>query len=102
MMCLVTVRQLKPGTFDEFRTAWTPDPWPPQLTRVEVLRNDDDPDQVMTVGYMDLSADELDAMRDQPEVLEGEAARLQRIAPFEDAVLVNGIFALTEEVSPPR
>ena len=102
MMCLVTVRQLKPGSYDDFRAAWAPKPWPPQLSRVEVLRNDDDPDQVMTVGYMDVTADELDAMRDQPETLEGEAARLQRIAPFEERLLVNGIFELTEEVSPPR
>ena len=73
MMCLVTVRRLKPGSYDEFRAAWTPDPWPAQLERVEVLRNDDDPDQVMTVGYLDVTADELDAMRDQEEILEGEA-----------------------------
>ena len=28
MMCLVTVRRLKPDSYDEFRAAWTPDPWP--------------------------------------------------------------------------
>lgn len=100
MMCLVTVRQLKPGSYDEFRAAWTPDPWPPQLARVEILRHDDDPDQVMTVGYMDMTADELDAMRDQEDVLAGEAARLARIAPFEEQVLVNGVFELVEEVRP--
>ena len=72
----------------------------PMVMTVEVLRNDDDPDQVMTVGYMDVSADELEALRDQPETLAGEAARLQRIAPYEDAVLVNGIFALVEDVRP--
>lgn len=100
MICLVTVRQLKPGSYDEFRAAWTPDPWPEQLQRVEVLRNDDDPDQVMTVGYLDISIDEMEAMRDQPDVLTGEAARLERIAPFEDKVLVNGVFELVEEVRP--
>ena len=53
----------------------------------------------MTVGYLDVTADELDAMRDQEEILEGEAARLERIAPFEEQVLVNGIFELVEEVT---
>lgn len=99
MMCLVTVRQLKPDSYESFRAAWTPDPWPAQLKRVEVLRNDDDPDQVMTIGYLDVTAEELETMRDQPEVLTGEAARLERIAPFEDRVLVNGIFELVEEVT---
>jgi len=99
MMCLVTVRQLKPDSYESFRAAWTPDPWPDKLQRVEVLRNDDDPDQVMTVGYLDVSADELESMRDRPEILTGEAARLERIAPFEDRVLVNGIFELVEEVT---
>ena len=100
MICLVTVRQLKPGTYDEFRAAWKPDPWPEQLQRVEVLRNDDDPDQVMTVGYMDVTIDEMEALRDRPEILQDEAARLERIAPFEERVLVNGVFELVEEVRP--
>ena len=102
MMCLVTVRQLKPGSYDDFRRAWQPDPWPASLSRVEILRNDDDPDEVITVGYLDLSADELEAMRDQPEILEGELRRLERIAPFEERVLVNSVFELVEEVRPER
>jgi hypothetical protein len=99
MMCLVTVRQIKPGSFDDFRQAWTPDPWPDALRRIEILRNDDNPDEVMTVGYLDLTADELDAMRDETAILEGEARRLERIAPYEDRVLVNGVFELVEEVT---
>jgi hypothetical protein len=101
MMCLVTVRQLKPGSYEDFRTAWAPDPWPPQLSRVEILRNDDNPDEVITIGYVDVTPDELDAMRDEPEVLAGEARRLERIAPFEDRVLVNSVFELVEEVPRP-
>jgi hypothetical protein len=101
MMCLVTVRQLKPGSYEDFRTAWAPDPWPPALQRVEILRNDDNPDEVITIGYVDVTPDELDAMRDEPAVLEGELRRLERIAPFEDRVLVNSIFELVEEVTPP-
>ncbi len=100
MMCLITVRQIKPGKYDDFRAAWQPDPWPPQLTRVEVMRNDDNPDEVITIGYVDCTPDELEAMRDDPAILEGEARRLERIAPYEDRVLVNSIFELVEEVRP--
>ena len=100
MICLVTVRQLKPGSYDEFRAAWKPDPWPEQLQRVEILRADDDPDQVTTIGYLDITADEMEALRDQPEILEGEAKRLERMAPFEERILVNSVFELVEEVRP--
>jgi hypothetical protein len=102
MMCLVTVRQLKPGSFDEFREAWAPTPWWPQLAKIEILRNDDNPDQVLTIGYVDVTPDELETLRDSPEILESEAKRLERIAPFEDRIIVNGIFELTEELSSPR
>lgn len=99
-MCLITVRQLKPGAYEDFRAAWQPDPWPPQLSHVEVMRNDDNPDEVITVGYVEATPDELEAMRDDPAILEAEARRLERIAPFEERVLVNSIFELVEDVRP--
>jgi hypothetical protein len=98
-MCLVTVRQIKPGTYEEFRKAWQPDPWPPQLVRAEIMRNDDNPDEIVTIGWVDATPDELETMRDSPEILEGEARRLERMAPYEDALLVNSIFEVVEEVT---
>jgi hypothetical protein len=101
MMVLVTVRQLKPGTYEDFRKAWEPTPWWPQLTGLQILRNDDNPDEVLTVGYVDVNAEELEELRDSPEILESEAKRLERIAPFEERLVVNGIFELAEELRPP-
>jgi hypothetical protein len=102
MMCAVTVRQIKPGTYDEFREAWEPDPWLPRLERALVLRNEDNPDQVLTIGFFAATQDELDAeVRDDPAVLTAEERRLRRIAEFEERVLLNGIFELAEEVLPP-
>lgn len=101
MMCLVTIRQIKPGSYEDFRRAWEPDPWPPQLSRIEVLRNDDNPDEVITIGYLEMTPEEMETMRDKPEILEAEAQRLERIAPFEERVLVNSVFELVEEVAPP-
>lgn len=100
MMCLVTVRQLKPGTYEEFRRAWAPDPWPPQLTRVEIMRNDDNPDEVITVGYVDCTPEELDQMRDDPAILKAEAERLQRITQYEERLVVNSVYELVEDVRP--
>ena len=101
MMALVTVRQIKPDTYDEFRKAWAPVPWWPQLTKIEILRNDEDPNEILTVGYVDVNAEELEDLRDSPEILRSEAERLERIAPFEERLLVNGVFELVEEVTPP-
>ena len=100
-MCAVTVRQIKPGTYEEFRKAWEPDPWLPKLTRALVFRNDDNPDMVMSVGFFDASIDEIDAIRDDPTVLAEEESRLRRISQFEEQVVLNGIFELVDEVFPP-
>ena len=103
MMCAVTVRQIKPDSYDEFRKAWEPDPWLPRLERALVFRNEDNPDQVLTIGFFDATQDELDTeVRDDPAVLGAEEKRLRRIAQFEERVLLNGIFELAEEVVAPE
>ena len=100
-MCAVTVRQIKPGTYEDFRKAWEPDPWLPKLTRALVFRNEDNPDMVLSVGFFDASLEESDAIRDDPAVLAEEEGRLRRISEFEERVVLNGIFELTDEVLPP-
>jgi hypothetical protein len=102
MMCAVTVRQIRPDSYDEFRKAWEPDPWLPRLERALVLRNEDNPDQVLTIGFFDADQETLDTeVRDDPAVLQAEERRLRRISEFEERVLLNGIFELTEEVLRP-
>ena len=103
MMCAVTVREIKPDSYDAFRKAWEPDPWLPRLDRALVLRNEDNPDQVLTIGFFDASQDELDSeVRDKPDVLSAEERRLRRISEFEERVLLNGIFEVAEEVVAPE
>ena len=101
MMAAVTIRQIKPGAYEDFRKAWEPDPWVPSLRNIVVLRNDADPDQVLTIGFFETDVDGIDALRDDPEVLRHEEARLKRIAPFEERVVINGIFEVADEVSRP-
>ena len=101
MMCMVSVRQLKPGTYDEFREAWEPVAMPPSFKRAVVLRNEDNPDQVLTIGYFDVGPEEFDAVRDDVEMLGNEAKRIGRIAPFEQAVVLNGVFEVVDEIGPP-
>ena len=101
MMCAVTVRQIKPGTYEEFRKAWEPDPWLPRLSNALVFRNEDNPDQVLTIGFFEADQEELDTVRDDPAVLTEEEQRLRRIADFEERVLLNGIYEMVEDVKPP-
>lgn len=101
MMCAVSVRQITPGSYEEFRKAWEPDPWLPNLRNALVLRHEDDPEQVLTIGFFEGGQADLDALRDDPEFLAREEKRLRRIAQFEEHVLVNGIYELVEDVAPP-
>lgn len=98
MMAAVTVRQIKPGSYEDFRRAWEPDPGLPKLRNAIVLRNDDNPDQVLTIGFFDTDAEGVDEIRDDPAVLRSEEARLRRIAEFEERVLLNGIYELVDEI----
>ena len=92
MLCALTVRRLKPGTYDQFRAAWEPAPWPPFLSRAYLVRNQDDPDEVAAFGFLDMSAAELEALRDDPAFLMNEAGRMERIGAFEDSVILNAIY----------
>ena len=101
MLCVMTVRRIKPGSYDEFRKAWQPDHWLPFATEVRIMRSPDDPNEVASFGFVDATVDELEAIRDDPEFLASETARIERIAAFEEAVLLNTIYEVVEEFSPP-
>lgn len=98
-MCAVTIRSIKPGSYEAFRRAWEPDPWPPELQRVLVSRNEQDPDQVLTASFFDLPPEELEAARDDARMLGAEESRLRRIAMYEDDVVFKGIFEVVEEIA---
>ena len=53
MLCAHTVRRLKPGKFDEFVSGFGPpdDAAPQGWVRFNVLRDLNDPDQVVTFGF---------------------------------------------------
>lgn len=98
MLCLLTVRRLKPGAESEFRAAWTPEHWHERLVRAFHIRNQDDPNEVITLAFFDGSADDIDAMRDDPAWMAGEERRLRRIAPLEEAIRLSGVYEVVEEI----
>ena len=92
MICALTVRTLKPGTFDEFREAFLsgmdPDSPPEGWVRFDMLRNAENPDEVITFGFFDGSVDEL--RRDESE--QGYEEQMRRIEPFVASTGTSGLF----------
>ena len=62
MMWLLTERWLTPGSFTAFRAAWEPQRQPEQLVRDYHLRDQGDPDHIISFGLFDLTAAEFDAL----------------------------------------
>jgi hypothetical protein len=97
MLCALTVRKLKPGTFEEFREAFMslidPEHPPEGWLRFDMLRNTDDPDEVICFGFFDGTVEELHERSSEM----GRNTQQQAIAPFVDAVGADGIFEVVEE-----
>ena len=100
MICALTVRTLKPGSFDAFRDAFMagmdegqpPEGW----VRFTMLRNADHPDEVITFGHFTGTPEEL--RRAAAE--QGYDEQLARIAPYVESVGADGLYELVEERSP--
>jgi hypothetical protein len=101
MLCMLTVRRLKPDAEDAFKEAWAPEHWHSRMVRAYHLRSEDDPQQVITLGFFEGTQEELDAMRDDPAWMSGEERRLKRIAPLEESVLLSGVWDVVEEIANP-
>ena len=78
MLCVLTHRRLKPGTYEEFRAAWQPNDWWPAFRNGYHLRSADDPDEVISFAFYDATPEEFEAIRDDPRWLEAEDQRLRR------------------------
>jgi hypothetical protein len=101
MVCAVTIRTLKPGSFESFRRDWEPRPWPPQVSRVAICRNEQNPDQILTLTNVDVPMGRLDELRDDPVLIGAEEERLERIAQYEEALVFKGFFEIAEELVSP-
>jgi hypothetical protein len=100
MLCLLTIRRLKPDAHEEFAKSWAPERWHGRLARAYHVRNQDDPDEVITVAFFEGTEEEIDAMRDDPDWMAGEERRLRRIAPLEESVRLSGVYEVVDEIVP--
>src|SRR5262245_18521462 len=59
MLVALTVRRLKPGALDQYRTLFDSVEQPPGWTRSFIVRNIDDQYEVVSFGFFDGTLDEL-------------------------------------------
>jgi hypothetical protein len=95
----LTVRRLTPGSYDDWRKAWEPDEWPEGSKRAYILRNVDDPDEVIAFGFYDR---DLAQARQEPRLQEQQRIRFERMAPYVDSTGADGVYEVVEEVEPTR
>lgn len=97
MICALTVRRLKPGTFEDFRSAFmqyaNPDSLPSGWVRFDMVRNTADPDEVICFGFFDGTADDL---RSAPGA-DDYRRQQEAIAPYVESVGADGFFEVVEE-----
>jgi hypothetical protein len=99
MLCALTVRQLKPGTFDRFAEEFGPraSEGPPRgWVRFDMIRDLADENRVVTFGFFDGTLEEL-------ERSQAEAGYEDRRAAVEELVAdvpVNGVFEVVREMTP--
>ena len=99
MLCALTVRQLKPGSFDQFREAFMagfdagnpPEGW----VRFNMIRNADNPDEVITFGFFTGTVEQLR----EPAGREAYDATMKQIEPYVENVGADGFYEVVEDFS---
>lgn len=99
MYAALTVRKLKPGTYDDWRKAWEPEEWPDFVTKAYVLRNINDPDEVIAFGFTERSPDEFGS---DPAMQGDQNARSERMAPYVESTGADGFYEVVDIVEPAR
>ena len=101
MMCLLTERWIRPGTFDAFRAAWEPEEQPDSLIRAYHLVDPDDRDHVISFGLFDLTSDGFAELARSPELQEMQRARFAAMSEFVARTGVDGAFEVADVVEGP-
>ena len=99
MLCVLTHRRLRPGSYDAFLAAWRPDDWWPGFEHGYHLRSLDDPDEVISFAFYDTTAEEFERMRDDPQWINAEDRRLQRLAPLQLSMRIGGVYEVAAEIT---
>lgn len=95
MYAPLTVRKLKPGTYDEWRKAWWgSDDQVPENVEIFILRNTTDPDEIIAFGLFEGDIDEMRQSIDP----EAERARQEAMAPYIESIGADGVYEVIERI----
>jgi hypothetical protein len=94
MFSALTVRKLKPGTYDEWRKAWGSDEDMPEGIEAYILRNLNDPDEIIAFGLIEGDLDEIKAMMNPEE----DRKRQEAMAPYIESIGADGTYEVIERV----
>lgn len=94
MYAALTVRRLKPGSYEQWRAAWEPEEWPKGL-RAYILRSVNDPDEVIAFGLIEGGREEAEAARPDPDA---ERRRQGRMAPYVLSTGADGFYEVVERL----
>src|SRR5687767_5375689 len=96
MLCALTVRKLKPGSFEDFRKAFMGDMAenPPEgWVRFDMIRNVDDENEVICFGFYDGTLDDLRGQSGSEE----RAEQMREIDQYVESVGADGLYEVVEE-----
>ena len=99
MLCALTVRRLKPGTFEDFKRAFIPREdvdVPAGWKRFYAVRNVDDENEVVTFGFFDGTLEELRAGQEEGGEYDRRRAAVDELV---ESVGADGVFEVVEERS---
>jgi hypothetical protein len=98
VICILSARRIRPGSYEAFREAWGPGDAPPpgaeRWNPIYVCRDVKDPDVVLTFGMFDGSLEELREAQGQ----HGRDEQLAAVHPYMDYMLFDGAFEVMEEL----
>jgi heme-degrading monooxygenase HmoA len=100
MLCALTVRKIKDGSFEDFRKAFmepfdSGDP-PEGWVRFNMIRSVEDPNEVVCFGFFDGS---LDQLRNESSGDERET-QMKGIEPYVESTGTDALFEVVEDRTP--
>ena len=94
MYSALTVRKLKPGTYDEWRKAWGPESEDDMPGEAFILRSLTDPDEIIAFGLFEGDIDELKEMMDPEE----QRKRQEAMAPYIESIGADGVYEVIDRI----
>jgi hypothetical protein len=88
MKIALTARRLRQGSYDAWRKAWEGDGPPASVQRAYILRNPDDPDEVIAFGMFEAGDDEMAGRQDDA----AEKRRMDAMEPHVAETMTSGIY----------